>query len=181
MEIKRFSFYLTVLLLGFVLVSKAVQASVGVNATETTFQERYAFSVLLPEGWGFFTKSPRDEKNVLYRIMPDKTLEVAVHKNADPENLFGFSRRSRRTSMEFSRVMAHVKAKDWEKYQSYSLRDLLTSDTIAAVRVPYSTKQFNQLEKGTYIVKRYSIVPWAWAQYPEHYTNPEQYLKLTIN
>ncbi|PJJ59214.1 SdpA family antimicrobial peptide system protein [Hymenobacter chitinivorans] len=181
MEIKRFSFYLAILALGFVLVSKAVQASVGVNATETTFQERYTFSVLLPEGWGFFTKSPRDEKNVLYRIRPDKSLEVATHKNADPENLFGFSRRSRRANMEFSRVMAQVKEKDWDQYQRYSLQDLIGSDTIATVHIPYSSTQFNQLQKGTYIVKRYTITPWAWAQYPEHYTNPERYLKLTIN
>ncbi|TGE29607.1 SdpA family antimicrobial peptide system protein [Hymenobacter metallicola] len=181
MVLKRLTFYFAVLLLGFVLVSKAVQASVSVNATDTSFQERYLFSALLPEGWGFFTKSPRDEKKVLYKLEADKSLTLATYHNSDADNLFGFSRRSRRTNLEFSRLMAQVQEKDWERYQHYTLRDLLRLDTIPSVQLKYSAGKYTQLTKGTYLVKAYTIVPWAWAQFPEHYTNPERYLKLTIN
>ncbi|TGE25414.1 SdpA family antimicrobial peptide system protein [Hymenobacter aquaticus] len=180
MKAKRFVFYLTLIILGFVLVAKAGQASVGTNATETSFQERYMFSVLLPEGWGFFTKNPRDAKTVLYTVGPDKTLALATYKNAAAQNLCGLSRRSRRLNLEFSRVMAQVQEKDWTRQQAYSLTELLHADTIAAVVIPYSTRHFTQLAKGDYVVKRFNVVPWAWAQYPEHFTNPEQYLKLTI-
>lgn len=180
MEVKRFAFYLLFLTTGFVLVAKAGLAAMGSNATETSFQERYLFSMLLPEGWGFFTKNPRDEKNVLYRIRPDNTLELASYRNSDARNLFGLSRRSRRTNLEFSRVLAEVREKDWTRYRAYTLAQLVGSDTIAPVRVAYSPLKFTQLAKGNYLVKRYAIVPWAWAQYPGHFTNPEHYLKVTI-
>ncbi|TGE16820.1 SdpA family antimicrobial peptide system protein [Hymenobacter elongatus] len=181
MEAKRFVFYLSLLIAGFVLVAKAGLASVGTNATETSFQERYMFSALLPEGWGFFTRNPREEKIVLYRIRPDKTLTLASYRNSDARNLHGLSRRSRRINMEFSRMMAEVQEKDWSRYQTYSLAELVGSDAIAPVQVAYSPLKFTQLTKGAYLVKRFNLVPWAWAQYPGHFTNPEEYLKVTID
>jgi len=181
MEIKRLTFYFSAIALAFVLLTKALQASAGISATETSFHERYLFSVLLPEGWGFFTKNPRDEKKVLYQVLPDKSLRLATYKNSAPDNCFGFSRRSRRASLEFGRLMSTITEADWNRYAAYSLPELLHSDTIPAIQMRYTGHDFNQLAKGSYLVKRYALVPWAWAQYPEHYTNPEHYLKLTIN
>ena len=156
---------------------RLLQISIGSNAIDVSFSEKYTASLFFPEGWGFFTKSPRDTKYVLYTASPGGLpLESVTYKNSSRQNLFGFSRASRRLNLEFSKFLPAIQSKCW-----HSLPDGTTTGAPAAVTtVAFSTKQFKMLKPGMYIVKKFDISPWAWAKFPTRFAKHDSYATVCL-
>jgi len=66
---------------------------------------------VLPEGWSFFTKSPRDSFVVAYDENGD---EAGTAPNAQPKWVFGLNRASRLGGVEIDRVMQDLDRGAWQ-------------------------------------------------------------------
>lgn len=153
----------------------------GANATETTFLSRYNSEVFFPQGWGFFTRSPRQEKHLVYQVLPDGQLSPVQRKNGAFKNWFGLSRASRRINMETAQLVEVTKAdSDWVKVTDHEAT--LAGVRFAAAQVDTircDPAKYHLLASGVYLLKRYQIPAWSWARYPGHFT-PKALLKKVV-
>ena len=131
----------------------------------------------LPQGWGFFTRNPREDKYVLYQVSKNNTLELVTFKSTSSQNLFGLSRKGNRINIEALRIKSLLpNPNKWLN----STRDLhrLNFDSISFNPINYNPKQFDEkkiIQPGKYVFKKYSITPWNWVKHPNNYDNEYMY------
>ena len=166
----------------FFLLFKLPLMSSSFNTTEARFMDKYNYAVLLPEGWGFFTRNPKDKKYLVYKINSDNQVTPTTIKNSSPESLFGFSRRSRRLLLETSKLISVIKSDSAWLLPRKNIRSIheINFKTQHIHTAKFNQKQFHMLEPGVYIVKKYEISPWAWAKYPKNFTNDTSFTKIIL-
>jgi antimicrobial peptide system SdpA family protein len=113
----------------------------------------YAF----PQGWGFFTRSPREALVDIYREEKGKLKLVSI-LNTSPNNFFGFSRNSRVIGFEMAPILKSISKSSWENRKGdfeANIPDQI-SDTINLA------KPLKYFPAGTYVLHQYKIIPFAW-------------------
>jgi antimicrobial peptide system SdpA family protein len=131
---------------------------------------------LFPQGWAFFTKSPKEILIDVYEIK-DRKLQPVDMMNVSAANLFGFSRMARMKGYELSLVVSPVPAARWKKNTAPNLLSHL-NDTTMSVTNKYKFKYF---DSGTYLFKQRLPVPWAWSGENQDEYTPYKTLKIKIN
>jgi antimicrobial peptide system SdpA family protein len=131
------------------------------NPVPLPYERELRVNFFLPEGWAFFSKSPRDEQAVLLNKHPGQWVPSVPTSSAQPGQAFGLSRSGRRQWMEFGVLrQAGGSAARWYRC-SVALADCLdrlpATDTVRNP-VPFATIC------GTHVVVRHSPLPWAWAR-----------------
>jgi antimicrobial peptide system SdpA family protein len=131
---------------------------------------------LFPQGWAFFTKSPKESLIDVYKIN-DKKVELVDMANTSPGNLFGFSRKARMKGYELSLIISPIPAVNWKKNKAPDFVSHI-SDTTHEVKTKHDFKYFNT---GTYLFKQRDPVPWAWSGDNQNEYTPYKTLKVKIN
>ncbi|MEU0339605.1 SdpA family antimicrobial peptide system protein [Streptomyces bobili] len=70
---------------------------------------------LAPQGWSFFTKSPRDSELQPYVLRDGAWVDQLMAPHSAPHNAFGLDRRSRSQGIEMALLLAEAKALRWTK------------------------------------------------------------------
>lgn len=122
------------------------------------YELRASVNALVPEGWSFFTRNPRSEMADIYKIEGYKITRLSL-SNAESENLFGLSRKSRKIGMELSLIANKVTVDDWKLIPAISLENL--PKNFKPLR---AEKDFYFIKKGKYVISVYDPIPWAWAK-----------------
>lgn len=117
---------------------------------------KHFFTAIAPQGWGFFTRSPKDD-NVDVYVVNKGDLSLLSYPNASYKNYLGCSRKSRTIGMEISIVMEKLKNVSW---------DTVIVDR-PQLQIPMmvhhvNPKFLNYLSKGEYLLVKKPITPWAW-------------------
>jgi antimicrobial peptide system SdpA family protein len=130
---------------------------------------------IFPEGWGFFTKNPRDPLLDVYKV-EDSTLVNVTIRNQSFKNKLGFSRKSRILGYESSVLANEINAKSWSKDKMKNLHDL-KEDTVYNIR----NKNNRHLNKGKYLLMSYKMIPFAWSKSKQELNNPISYVYISVN
>lgn len=137
------------------------KSSVALSANTVEYKSKRITNLLIPEGWGFFTRNPREATLQLYELK-DSIDQPVLKPNASAEFFFGASRRNRKVAMEISEVLGEIPQSSWIKTKgSYSI-----PDTIVTVKASESIHYL----RGKYLAVMYVDTPWAWARHPERHT-----------
>jgi antimicrobial peptide system SdpA family protein len=172
---KRIFLYITtwVLLITLMIIVLCCTITDSVIQFNETFKS--SINSVIPEGWSFFTRSPREEMADIYRIGKNKKLEKVSFQCSASENYFGISRKSRRIGMEISIVASKLSDSLWIKNKNYN-NNLLDSIPTNNVTVD---KDVIFLTKGDYLIKAFLPIPWAWAKSTS--TKPkERFIRIKI-
>ena len=86
----------------------------------------------LPQGWAFFTKSPRDEGLRVYSVSDGSLGDHVQPANAEPGNAFGFDRGSRSQGTEMGMLNAAVPDETWVSCEGP--RQACLADALAAAQ-----------------------------------------------
>ena len=127
-------------------------------------------NIIFPEGWGFFTKNPRDLGLEVYKIENNK-IRLLDASNHSYKNYFGLSRSARLVGYEASTVASEIQKNQWVKGNNSNLSHHLKDSTM----VFSDKKYFNHLTKGEYLLKLYKPIPFAWAN-----KNQEKYAPFSV-
>ena len=112
-------------------------------------------ATVLPEFWGFFTRSPSEEKIFLYE---ERNLELEHVNPADVGNpLLGIARKRRWYAVELGMLFARIPEDAWTKCKGLEACDL--SD---AVTVESPLQRPNIC--GTHVFEKRKLAPWSWAR-----------------
>ncbi|MEU3354414.1 SdpA family antimicrobial peptide system protein [Streptomyces sp. NPDC037389] len=141
-------------------------------------QVRATVANVAPQGWAFFTKSPRDVEVLPYRQAADGGwASLALTPHSSPRNAFGLDRASRSQGIEISLLLNLAEKKEWKECEEKSLADCLAN-------ARSSRKVKNPSPEPT-VCGRVALVqekpvPWAWRNLVDERATPERYLAMDV-
>lgn len=124
-----------------------------------------------PQGWTFFSKSPRDQVTLL--LGTDGQSAVSWPNN-NTKNFFGISRDGRAQGIEMGLLTTQVPDSSWFKCDEDTSACL--KQDIKPVSVTNTTPQPTLC--GTYYIVNRQPVPWAWADLVKKEEMPSKIAKV---
>ena len=136
--------------------------TLGENVMDVPKKEKTVIQFFFPQGWGFFTRNPREPHYKLYKV--EEGVPVLINYSiTSSQNRFGLSRKGSRIGMELERIKSYLPgAGTWEK--STTSLELLPLDSLEyRCTAPITTVLY--IQEGNYILKEYRLNPWSWAKH----------------
>jgi hypothetical protein len=156
----KFNFFKLSICLGFLFL-----LVLGNTNNVLTTKKVEFINKLFPQGWSFFTKSPRSSILQLYRLstMGDADyFEKVNSRNSSLENFLGLSRNSRRIDYESALFLKDNINAEWNDTIIHHIDSFATSldnyevnDTICVDSLYYFTS-------GTYLAIQHEIKPYLY-------------------
>ena len=142
-----------------ILILLVVSSSIPESVIQLQPKNKEFFHLIFPEGWSFFTRSPREEMADIYAITENKKIKKLSSQCSAFNNLYGISRKSRKIGMELSIVASKINDSLWLK-KDIPIEDI---DKLPINNIPMDPES-KYLIKGDYIIKAELPIPWAWIQ-----------------
>jgi antimicrobial peptide system SdpA family protein len=139
-----------------VLSCLALQVIFPVNPMFFRFQkERPVTQLWLPEGWAFFTRDAREERDVLYRLSERDEPRMVTGRR----EFLGFRRVPRSENVELAMLLQKARPKQWTDCRGSFERCFGTSQGTTVHLEPATLHPFLC---GSFVVVRQRPLPWAW-------------------
>ncbi|WP_432003383.1 SdpA family antimicrobial peptide system protein [Streptomyces sioyaensis] len=133
---------------------------------------RTVATVVAPQGWAFFTKSPKDPVYAPYQLFKGSWKSISLTPHSKASNLFGLDRASRSQGIEVA-LMLHQKNVKWTSCgNSSTVQNCLELGARKATKATNSSPSPTLCGHAAVVEER--PVPWAWRDLsPERHT-PER-------
>lgn len=170
------AFFAFMTLSGWIVVCSAIMIfsmrGSPLRLPHKTFQNLMA---VLPEGWAFFTRSPREEKLYIYEKHGNhkKPVDMIASRST---YLFGWNREMRRRGREIGSLVDQLATRPLTECQTTlesCIKNIKTSKVLVVNKSVYP--HFC----GSFIIVFKRQVPWAWAKLKKA-KMPVRYLDLSI-
>lgn len=113
-----------------------------------------------PQGFGFYSKSPRDEQ---YILNYNKNIDLP---NFQPKNIFGLKRKGRAQAIELGRLDAKIKDNQWYKVE----HEKEINKKVQEIKNVYKVKKdekFKNIDSGTYIIIKKEPISWYFRDFKD--------------
>ncbi|WP_414649023.1 SdpA family antimicrobial peptide system protein [Chitinophaga sp.] len=158
---------------GTIVVLSSFNTTIYLNDTLVR-NTRYLF----PEGWGFFTKDPKESLVDIYCINEqDSTLNELDLSNTSRRNCLGLSREARMRGYEMSMLVSQLSQQCWTKDTTLDIRTHLM-DSGYVLKTP---NRFQYMTSGLFLLKMRPPVPWAWSSMDQEKYTPFKTLKIVVH
>ncbi|MGO4875593.1 SdpA family antimicrobial peptide system protein [Pedobacter psychrotolerans] len=152
-------------------------SSLPSNPMNLALKRPKAFLALVPEGWAFFTRSPREAQILIYACQGNK-LTLLEHRHSSYRNLLGLNRRVTKLFGELQFIKRQIK-----DYQYADTKFNYQSGKIQGVP-GHVVEVKNQMDypilMGQYVVVYQKAIPWSWYRSNENIDMPAKIIKLNI-
>ncbi|MFF2908245.1 SdpA family antimicrobial peptide system protein [Paenibacillus sp. NPDC057934] len=167
-NLRMLTFFLTSMLLVclffFSLLNAIPENVMNIKSSKNVFLK------IFPQGWSFFSKSPRDEEFLIL----DTNYQSAVNwPNNSARNLFGINRNGRAQGIEAG-VLAYQVKKKWSTCEENLNKCIKKTEDVVKVNNPSP----NPTLCGRYIIVRREPVPWAWANIVSSSDQPSSFVEV---
>jgi len=151
----------------------AVHAALPFNSIKLPF-ETSEFRTLVPEGWAFFTRDPREESIFLF-IRRDGAWESAsMGPNGSVANAFGLNRASRAQGVETALIVNRFSTSAFRECRGVAADCLETTKSAGSLQ---NNSPDPSLCGDVGIVMR-KPVPWAWWSSGQSVVMPARILRI---
>jgi antimicrobial peptide system SdpA family protein len=140
-----------------------------INSSNT----KNAMMKIFPQGWSFFSKSPRDEE---FLILDSKGKQAVAWPNNSLKNLFGINRHGRAQGIEAG-VLAFQADKDLWKSCDENINKCVYKSKDA---IKMGNPSPNPTLCGRFTILRRAPVPWAWANLTSPSDQPSSYVEVEV-
>ncbi len=159
------------------VASVPYSAWVGANS----YIPRDDIRVLLPQGWGFFTRDPREARIIPFGLDTEgEWTELGLGPHSRARWLFGLDRRSRAQGLEIGTLFGAVPDDAWVDCDSgpTSMEPRACLDAASPLQVD-NPSPIPSLCGQIGLVRR-EPVPWAWRGAADQIEMPAQVLRLDV-
>ncbi|MCE5040784.1 SdpA family antimicrobial peptide system protein [Mammaliicoccus sciuri] len=140
-----------------------------------TKNERNIFQELAPQGFPFYSKSPRDETFTIEEVGEDsKKIKLPT---SSPNNLFGIKRDGRAQAVEIGSLMERIPEGEWTTCQSNKECDDLKNDLS---EYEFEEDSLFDFIEGTYIVTKAEPISWYWLEFEDTLSRDQQLVKVRV-
>ncbi|MBK8567068.1 MAG: SdpA family antimicrobial peptide system protein [Saprospiraceae bacterium] len=151
--------YVTTILVGIFALIVSYSCRTRDSIIDYPYQLKRCIAMVIPQGWGFFTKSARDPNYYVYKKDSSGTFKRYTINNTSIVNAFGVSRYSRRLSYESSIILNELKNAAWTEIKGVDLPNASELQTNYLFIEHAALKNF---DSGQYLLCKEDIIPWAW-------------------
>jgi antimicrobial peptide system SdpA family protein len=170
---------LVLFLVGVAIFSYAVHAPMPANAVSLPGERSMKLSIqqLLPQGWAFFTRNPREPDLLLFTLDRDGQWRDAMRPpHAEPRNAFGFARASRTQGVEAGVLISRLTDQRWQECRILPVDCLRRAPTVTVANpTPKPTVC------GDIGLVSQPPVPWAWSRSGRTVTMPSTVIRLVVS
>lgn len=151
--------FLAISVLWFLIFLYAIQSALPPNPIkDLPFSKKVNIITWFPQGWGFYSKSPRDS---YFSLVDVKSGELAATwPNNLPENYFGLKRYGRSQGIESGMISAQVPETSMEECNEDPTKCLKKSK----VKIDVKNESPNPTICGDIGIVNQQPVPWAWSK-----------------
>jgi len=140
-------------------------------------QLKLVMVLFVPEGWAFFTKSPRDDRLLAFvRNADGEWTDANRGPNAEARNWFGIDRTSRAQGPEIGLLISRVPGKAWQPCAGDPKPCLDSSAVAFTGQSPSPTPTLC----GSVGIALQEPLPWAWYGARDQVRLPSRIAKLEI-
>ena len=168
---KKLTYPIVLCIFWLIALSYIFKSSVPV-ISDMSFEEKASLFSFVPQGWGFFTRDPREDELVLYEMKND-TIERFTKTNSSMSSFFGVSRKNRLINVESNMLLPEIKDSLWKSMKG---RELILDKT------SYTDTIINNFHpcniKGDFFFVMQERIPWAWSGH--NIIMPYKYAKVHI-
>lgn len=147
------------------------------NPIRMNYKSSQSLKMLFPQGWAFFTKSPRDENVQAYHLVNGKLEVLPGQRQATIDHLMGVKRDARAISVEYATMLYDIPATKWVKCE-INASEFIKTHQVVAVKVR-NTTPLALLHGDIYLISQ-ATVPWAWSKFAKNVILPSSILHLNI-
>lgn len=159
------------------LIAYVMAGSITESPIKLPFKNTINLLAIAPEGWGFFTRNPREPALNIYKHNGIEWTCVNS-QNSNPSNLFGLKRDPRIQGVELSFLLQQIPDTLWISC-STELNKFLTENSIIKLDIKNDTPVKSLC--GEVIIQRQPPVPWAWSKSRDNINMPSKVIMLNIN
>lgn len=134
-----------------------------------------SINYLFPQGWGFFTRNPREDNVYAYRLKDNKIEEINL-LNQSVTNFFGFSRSTRLKAFDLAILMEKINNKSWVRSSNPNINSHINLPITKVKR----TNNLQFFSEGIYFIKLKKTIPWKWSNLNQEKYTPYQIVKIKI-
>jgi antimicrobial peptide system SdpA family protein len=157
------------------LVAYVLHAALPASPFDLPGPDAKSLRALAPQGWAFFTKSPRSESPRVYRRTPNgEWRDATAGPLASPGDLMGLDRMARSQGTELAILIAALPPRAWLECERTPTQ-CLSQAPLAGVVVNRSNHHSVCGEVG-FVVQE--VLPWAWRDAPT--TMPSKVLRVRV-
>ncbi|MDQ0831410.1 antimicrobial peptide system SdpA family protein [Streptomyces achromogenes] len=162
-----------------VLIAYVVQEQLPKNVITLPGQTkaRHTVANMAPQGWAFFTKSPRDAEIVPYEKRASGWKSASLTPHSSPHNAFGLDRRSRAQGVEIALLLSAAQKGDWHDCTSSR------SQCLGGYGAPgrhIDNRSPRPTLCGTVGLLQEKPTPWAWRDLLPEAHSPERVMVLEV-
>lgn len=139
----------------FVLTGTVVESPLRAPA-----KQRQQIISWTPQGWAFFTRSPRTPVLRVYRRVEGAWRNASI-SNASYQNLFGVSRRARAINAELGAISVKIPRRGWTPCAESLSACAATVSLSEPTRV--TNPSLHPELCGNLMLEQRPLVPWAWS------------------
>lgn len=154
-----------------------VHAALPHNSVRLPFEGQLHAYVITPEGWGFFTGNPRQDRAYFFWKGRNGWTSAARGPDGRASNLFGLSRNARGQGVEFASLLSQLPRGSLQTCQGDPLSCLSRITRPIAVKNPL----FYKTLCGEVGLVTQPPIPWAWRRSKEKIVMPSQVVLLDVS
>ncbi len=141
----------------------SIHVQLPFNPMRLPFESKVPIVAILPQGWGFFTREPREPNVQAFTRRDGRPL--LTDSNAGPSNFFGLSRRPRALGVELGLILSSIREEQWKKQTTpLTIHNPTPEPTLC----------------GNLTLVRRPPLPWAWSRSKRPVTMPAETVQVDV-
>lgn len=177
-DILTATFVFVALLWGTAIFNSAVSA-LPFNPLTGSKIDAMEYNVLLPQGWAFFTRNPREEQYYVYKE-EGKKLVPLLYTNSSYKNAFGFTRKVRIRGVEMGGLVSQLEQMEWLKCEDGILSECVIENQDYEAIILANNANHPTFCGNLWIEKK-PLVPWAWSRAEQAVNMPSEFIKINVS
>ncbi|MFE4949136.1 SdpA family antimicrobial peptide system protein [Leifsonia sp. NPDC056665] len=150
-----------VLVGGFVYLTNQPE---NVLTTSWQLAAKTSVQTVMPEQWGFFTRSPREDELLPYRQNAGQWSSASAYPHSQAQYFFGWNRVSRAQGIEIGMLFTEVAGREWRPCSAdSSITTCLEASASDAEWTRVANRSPEPTLCGRTAISRALPPPWAWA------------------
>ncbi|HMR43219.1 MAG TPA: SdpA family antimicrobial peptide system protein [Saprospiraceae bacterium] len=160
----------------FLLVTSVPENPVKIRSS---FFQKSHVNYFLPQGWGFFTRDPQEERKYLVKMDENGNLVSKEIRNTSAGMLFGLSRENRIVNSKIGLIYDKLITKKIQPVECEgSIEEFIRKNGKQLTRATMQVADFGFC--GEYYLISQKPLPWSWIALKDNFEMPSKIFKINL-